>query len=246
MRSGSTSCHATSKTSRQPHSRTERTSAPSHASPKFTTRGSPAWKAKLNQRSHRGRANQRAAGRACPALLHDLHGGDVVIRISDHHLGLDVIANVELLKLGVGLDRIVHGHGLHPIADLAVLDGGGPGGRVERFDLSLHIVLPGLLLGAAPGQREGHQKQKEDSPDHRFTSSHGGAGGETWRIAKRPGLNRAGRIIALSTGGASFGMAFSRGMEQVFPVTTLTVTFWSASMNHSGRLSPFSGATSKI
>lgn len=56
--------------------------------------------------------------------------------------------------------------------------------------------------------------RKEAAPDYRFTSSHGGAGGEIWRIAKAPVLGGAGRIIGRSLACAFRGVAFNRGIAQ--------------------------------
>src|ERR1035438_10683935 len=79
-------------------------------------------------------------------------------------------------------------------------------------------------------------------PSRSSASSHGGAGGDTCRIAKRPGLEGAGRTIGLSMAGASFGIAFSRRMAQGCPcaaattLTTATAGKGSRSEEHTSEL----------
>src|SRR5262249_41737020 len=72
-----------------------------------------------------------------------LHVRDVVVDVADHHSGVDPIAHVQLLKFALRLDRVLHGHGLHPVADFARGDGRGLCRRVERLDLALHRVALG-------------------------------------------------------------------------------------------------------
>src|ERR1035438_996345 len=73
-------------------------------------------------------------------------------------------------------------------------------------------------------------------PSRSSASSHGGAGGDTCRIAKRPGLEGAGRTIGLSMAGASFGIAFSRRMAQGCPCAAApTLTTATAGKGSVGR-----------
>lgn len=79
-------------------------------------------------------------------LRHDSDAGDVILQILYHDGSLDLIADVQFAKVGIGLDGVFHRHGFHPIADLAGLDGRALGGRVKVSDFALHGVLFCLLL----------------------------------------------------------------------------------------------------
>jgi len=94
--------------------------------------------------------------------------GDPILIAADEHARVNGDAGFELLPIRSIGDRIVHGHGAHPVANLAGVDFGEVGLLIEAENLTPHRIFLGRRLEAeaASGIKTDDQAENRERQSH--------------------------------------------------------------------------------
>lgn len=89
------------------------------------------------------------------ALLRlDFHGAQPILGIADVNGGPDAGAYPEAVEIGLIAERKLHGHGLHPVADFLMTNGGGAHLVIEADHFTANFAEAFGFGGAAGAGRQ--------------------------------------------------------------------------------------------